>query len=375
MVPGIGTKVVFERNELDRLITALRERQYRVVGPTVGEGAILYEEMTSSADLPAGWTDSSQPATYRLNRARNGRVFGYTLAAQSWKRHLYPPRQRLFRAERAGRGFRLSGGGGDEAPMAFIGVRACEMAAMQVHDRVFTQDGFTEPGYVRRRQAAFVVAVECAHAGATCFCASTGTGPAVGPGYDILLNEILDAGRHVFVATAGSEKGGEILAGLSCRAPAAAELSAAAAQPASAAAEQQRRMSADAAGVLSRSAESPHWDNVAGRCLTCGNCTMVCPTCFCTSVEDVTDLSGDIAERWRNWDSCFTIDYSYIHGGSVRQSGASRYRQWITHKLASWQQQFGTSGCVGCGRCITWCPVGIDITAEVRALEDREQGR
>jgi Fe-S-cluster-containing hydrogenase component 2 len=116
--------------------------------------------------------------------------------------------------------------------------------------------------------------------------------------------------------------------------------------------------------------DHPRWDNVAQRCLTCANCTMVCPTCFCTTVEDVSDVTGSHAERWRKWDSCFSQNFSYIHGGSVRSSAKSRYRQWMTHKLASWIDQFGSSGCVGCGRCITWCPVGIDITEEVRAIRE-----
>jgi formate hydrogenlyase subunit 6/NADH:ubiquinone oxidoreductase subunit I len=129
----------------------------------------------------------------------------------------------------------------------------------------------------------------------------------------------------------------------------------------------------DTAGLrdlLYENFEHPRWDNVAARCLSCANCTMVCPTCFCTTVEDVSDISGNHAERWRRWDSCFTQSFSYIHGGSVRTSAKSRYRQWMTHKLASWTDQFGTSGCVGCGRCITWCPVGIDITEEVRAIRE-----
>ena len=122
-----------------------------------------------------------------------------------------------------------------------------------------------------------------------------------------------------------------------------------------------------------RNYEHPQWNNVTERCLNCANCTMVCPTCFCTTVEDVTDLTGEHAERWRKWDSCFTMDFSYIHGGSVRSSTQSRYRQWITHKLATWIDQFGTSGCVGCGRCITWCPVAIDITEEVGEIRKNEQ--
>jgi len=139
---------------------------------------------------------------------------------------------------------------------------------------------------------------------------------------------------------------------------------------------------ADAAGAMGRSMpayglhdlmtssyDAARWNDVAERCLTCGNCTMACPTCFCTTVEDMTDLSGDHAERWQSWDSCFELDFSYLHGGPVRSSPRSRYRQWLTHKLGTWHDQFGSSGCVGCGRCIVWCPVGIDLTEEVAALQ------
>jgi sulfhydrogenase subunit beta (sulfur reductase) len=94
----------------------------------------------------------------------------------------------------------------------------------------------------------------------------------------------------------------------------------------------------------------------------------VCPTCFCSTVEDVTDITGEHAERWQKQDSCFTMDFSFLHGGSVRASTRSQYRQWLTHKLATWIDQFDESGCTGCGRCITWCPVAIDLTEEVDAI-------
>ena len=129
----------------------------------------------------------------------------------------------------------------------------------------------------------------------------------------------------------------------------------------------------DIKGLLYRNYENPRWIEVANRCLTCGNCTLVCPTCFCNTIYEATDLAGKHAERWRKWDSCFNVDFSYIHGGSIRSSPMSRYRQWMTHKLATWIDQFGTSGCVGCGRCITWCPVGIDITEESRAIRESEK--
>ncbi len=166
-----------------------------------------------------------------------------------------------------------------------------------------------------------------------------------------------------------------MLSALPHRAATAAEVGAAEAVVARTAESMGREMRADDLhDLLMRNLSHPRWDDVAARCLSCANCTMVCPTCFCTSVEDSSDLTGTETSRSRRWDSCFTMDFSYIHGGSVRSSTKSRYRQWMTHKLATWVDQFGSSGCVGCGRCITWCPVGIDITEEVRAIRDSEPG-
>ncbi|MDR3440896.1 4Fe-4S dicluster domain-containing protein [Telmatospirillum sp.] len=368
-----GTKVVFGRPELDRLIALLRADGYRVIGPCIADGAVVYDEVTSTEDLPEGWRDDSQPGRYRLDATGDGELFGYGLGAQGWKRFLYPPRQMLFRAEKAGRGFRIQQRDDDGTPpLAFLGVRACELAAIGVFDRVFHQKGFEEPGYLRRRTDALVIAVECARAADSCFCVSMHTGPALPAGYDLRLNEVVDGTRHVFVAEAGSERGAALLDRLSVDVPPPALVAEAAGQAEAASRQQRRRMDPDVAGILARSLESNHWEEVAKRCLTCGNCTMVCPTCFCTTVEDVTDLSGNNAERWRTWDSCFTIDYSHIAGGALRQKASSRYRQWMTHKLSTWHQQFGVSGCVGCGRCITWCPVGIDITEEAAALAQAE---
>jgi Fe-S-cluster-containing hydrogenase component 2 len=136
-------------------------------------------------------------------------------------------------------------------------------------------------------------------------------------------------------------------------------------------AEAQIRRRLDTRGIrdlLLGNLEHERWDQVAGRCLSCANCTMVCPTCFCSSVQEVADLTGDTARREHVWGSCFNDEHPYMNSGAVRKSIKARYRQWLTHKLAGWIDQFGTSGCVGCGRCITWCPVGIDLTEEVAAI-------
>lgn len=241
---------------------------------------------------------------------------------------------------------------------------------MKVQDRVLSQDRFADPIYQSRRQAIFIAAVNCTESAPTCFCASLETGPRAQNGFDLLLTELTGTERHLFVVEPGTAAGAEVLRELHC--PEASEaLCREADDSVARAASQHRRI--DAAGIrdlLYDDFEHPHWDDIAARCLTCANCTMLCPTCFCTAVEDSSDVTGVRAERWRKWDSCFTQSFSYIHGGSVRMSAKSRYRQWLTHKFAYWIDQFGTSGCVGCGRCITWCPAGIDITAEVLAIRE-----
>jgi formate hydrogenlyase subunit 6/NADH:ubiquinone oxidoreductase subunit I len=341
------------------------------VGPALREGAITYAEIGSMADLPAGWTNEQDGGTYRLTRRKDEALFGYTVGPHSCKKFLFPPVTRLWQARRNGNGFQTLEEGQESPKYAFIGARSCDLHAIAVQDKVFLQGNYVDPVYRARRKGVFVVAVNCGQAGGTCFCVSMNTGPKATFGFDLALTEVLEGQRHYFVAEVGTELGAEVLQKVPHREATAAERAAAESTVARAAAQMGRTLdTTEIKELLYHNYEHPRWDDVAGRCLTCANCTMVCPTCFCTTVEDSTDLKGEHAERWRKLDSCFTMDFSYIHGGSIRASARSRYRQWMTHKLATWIDQFGTSGCVGCGRCITWCPVGIDITAEVRAIRE-----
>jgi sulfhydrogenase subunit beta (sulfur reductase) len=359
-----------ERSGLDELLAALRRRGFEPIGPTVRDGAIVYDAIAASDDLPAGWTDEQDGGSYRLRRRDDEALFGYAVGPQSWKRFLHPPELTLWRARRgAGGELEVSEEAADAPAYAFVGVRSCELHAIAIQDRVLMEGDYPDPFYRARREGTFIVAVNCTVAGGTCFCVSMETGPKAESGYDLALTEVIEDGRHYFLCEAGSERGGELLAELPRSEAGPAELAAAEAGVARAAADQGRAMeTAGLKELLYDNCEHPRWDEVSERCLTCGNCTMVCPTCFCTTVEDTSDLAGEEAERTRQWDSCFTMDFSYVHGGSVRSSPRSRYRQWMTHKLATWIDQFGTSGCVGCGRCITWCPVAIDITEEVAAI-------
>lgn len=343
---------------LDVLFAALRARGLEVIGPTLREEAIVLAPIDGPADLPAGWTDSQAPGTYRLVRRDDGALFGHTTPAGGWKRFLHPPDIRLFRAAVSSDGFTITDGPPPARPQAFLGVKACDLTAIARLDAVMRDDAI----YQARRAATLLIAVTCAEAGPMCFCASMGSGPEVAAPHDIVLTEILDGG-HRFLCEARSDAGAAVLADLALSPAGAADVAARTAQLAQAA-DQGRAMAPGTPERLGRFLEHPHWTAVAQRCLTCGNCTLACPTCFCATVEDASSLDGAEAERHRRWDSCFSLEFSYIHGGSVRESGAARYRQWMTHKLSSWFDQFGTSGCVGCGRCITWCPVGIDITEE-----------
>jgi sulfhydrogenase subunit beta (sulfur reductase) len=355
------------KGALHSLLDALVNRGYVVIGPTVDQGAIVYDRVASVDDLPRGWTDLQEPGKYRLVRREDDAFFGYVVGPHSWKRFLFPATATVATADRTEEGWTMSTPNDDGPKYAFLGVRACELAAMRVQDRTFLEGPYVDPIYAARRRQALIVAVNCTQAASTCFCTSMGTGPRCTGGFDLALTELPTG----FVVEVGSDLGEDVVAGLETEEVASDTLQIAEAVRQRAVDQITRKL--DTEGIrdlLLGNLEHPRWNEVASRCLSCTNCTMVCPTCFCSSVKDVTELTGNHVERQRQWDSCFNFDFSYMNGGVVRNQIRSRYRQWLTHKLASWIDQFGTSGCVGCGRCITWCPVGIDLTEEVAAIRE-----
>ena len=338
------------------------------MGPTVRDGAIVYDEITKVAELPAGWGDKQEPGHYRLQKRQDGALFGYALGPESWKRYLFPPVSVTWRAELSDGDVAITA---PAAPprYAFLGVRACELAAIAVQDRVLVHAAYPDRDYAARRENALFIALNCSTPAATCFCTSMGTGPRVEVGHDLALTELLDGPGHRFLVEVGTERGAALVEKLSTRNATQDDEKAADAVWSAAEKGVTKTMPTDGLqALLTRNLEHPRWDTVAARCLACTNCTMVCPTCFCVDFREAGGLSPQESEQHRTWASCFAIDHSYIHGGSMRTSARSRYRQWMVHKLATWHDQFGTSGCVGCGRCIAWCPVGIDITEEAEAI-------
>ena len=387
--PAIGSHVWLAKSGLQSLIDALTATGHRVFGPQVADGAVVLRELADAAQLPHGWLDEQDGGTYRLAYDPTAGTFDHVVGPHSLKNFLFPPRETIQRFDRVDGSWQELPVPHDDRPLAVIGVRGCDLAALAVQDAVFIRDDWCDPGYAARRRSLFIVAVNCRRAVATCFCHSMGTGPAVTAGFDLALTEFADR----FAVEIGTDAGREILAAVgkletltSCT---SAEVDMIRGVPRDLRDRMQDRTptagsprprSLDTDGIrdlLFANLEHPRWQQVADRCLSCTNCTLVCPTCFCHSVEEVADLSGDHVARDRRWASCFTLDHGRVHGGNARPTTASRYRQWLTHKLAGWIDQFGTSGCTGCGRCITWCPVGIDLTEEVaaiRAADTREAG-
>lgn len=375
----VGAWVSLEKPRLQELIDLLQQAGYRTVGPRVADAAIVYDELDSVSQLPLGILDDQDGGRYRLHDDATAGYFDHVVGPHSLKNYVFPPRETLQELVREGGSWQTKPPPDPGPPVAIIGVRSCDLHALQIQDRVFLEGPYVDPAYKARRERLFLVAVNCRRAAATCFCHSMHTGPAVHSGYDLALTELDDR----FAIEIGSEQGGRILSAANWTPSTHDDIARARELPRKLEREMHQRPATpanpdeprprtldttDIRDLLLGNLNHPRWHQVAERCLSCANCTLVCPTCFCSTVEEVADLTGDHVQRERTWASCFTTEHSHLSSGAVRNSTASRYRQWLTHKLASWIDQFGTSGCVGCGRCITWCPVGIDLTEEVAAI-------
>lgn len=373
----VGSFVSIDRAELQVIIETLKSEGYRTVGPRVADQAVVYQDLDSIDQLPIGVIEEQAEGKYRISATNRDEWFLFTNGPDSLKKYLFPPREILLESKRQNGQWTFQVARAEAKPVAVIGARACDLHAVEIQDRTFLHGQFVDEAYRRRRENLFIVAVNCSRAAPTCFCHSLKCGPGVTGAYDLVLTEL----DQQFVVVVGSLRGGATVASTRWRPCTLEDVERAKAITKELEEQMRNRTLDDNPRSVGRELEThelrellldnldhPHWQQVADRCLACGNCTLVCPTCFCAAIEEVSDLAADNVSRQRVWDSCFTAEHSYMNSGTVRKSIASRYRQWLTHKLATWQDQFGTIGCVGCGRCITWCPVGIDLTEEVSAL-------
>jgi len=383
----------------DRLKTS-----HRIISPTVEGNVIVFAEIADFHDIPAGYTEQQGRGTYRLFKnssqlsKTSSQIFSFSVGPDSFKRFISPPVREIFAFEKSKKGISIidsnkSGVTSNEKffsqqfsvsnsslvtrhsslPYLFIGMRACDIAALKLLDKVFLEGPVKDTDYDSLRKNSLIVGINCLHPGDNCFCSSMSTGPEIKNGFDIAVTEL----DNSFLLEIGTVRGREMLNDLPIDEVSDKDLSEKASKIENC--KKMIKKSIDVSELpwlIYRNLEHPRWNDVAGRCLACGNCTQVCPTCFCNSSYDYLQLSGISKKtpelsgaRIRTWDSCFSTNFARVHGGNFRPSRRARYRQWMSHKLSYWIDQFGSPGCVGCGRCITWCPVGIDITQELDALK------
>lgn len=359
--------------KINNLLSCLQEKGYSCLGPQVKNGAIVFDELQNADQLPWGIQDVQEPGKYRLQQTDLKEAFAWANGPQAIKPLLFKPKESLWQVERDDQGkLSFKEIKPEIKPIALIGARSCDLAGMAVQDKTFIQDKYQDQRYQKQRENLLIIAVNCGYSGGNCFCVSTNTGPKATSGFDLALTEVTDG----FVVEIGSKKGEDIINQLSYDKASNENNQQAQSNIDRASNMQTKKMpknnSRELRDILINNLDHDRWDDVASRCLSCGNCTLVCPTCFCHHETETPTLDGDASIHEREWDSCFTAGHSYIHNKVIRDDTKKRYKQWLTHKLGTWWDQFDTSGCIGCGRCITWCPVGIDITEEMAAIAEEK---
>lgn len=366
-------KRYFARQQLQQLIDSLIDHGYDCIGPQVRDGAIVFDQLNSVDQMPQGKHDRQAPGSYRLTQSSSSDYFAWANGPQAIKPLLFRPQETLWQANRNEQGeINFLPACESIKPIAILGARACDIAAMKLQDQHFLQQQYIDPYYRARREKMLLIAVNCGHPADTCFCHSTGDGPFIEPRDAAVVDIILTELEQGFLAQTNTDAGKSVMQSLSLQDSTATQQEETNQIKARASQQQRSLPSIDIVSGIMQHLDSPVWEEIASECLSCGNCTSVCPSCFCHSENDSVSLDEAEIKHSREWDSCFTAGHSYVHGISIRADTSQRYRQWLSHKFSSWHQQYGRSGCVGCGRCISWCPTGIDVTESIRRIVEAD---
>ncbi len=349
-----GSIYVGAFDELKTLFDQIKSRDYNIIGPKLENSAVRLKNLSDFAEIPYGFGDEQAPGRYRV--AENGGAFRN--GPDSPKMLLYPPELLLFTVKPD---LDIEYPSYEFKRTALFGIKPCDLAAIKIMDDV--QGTLGDQYYTRMREKLLLVVENCTEPGETCFCSTMGTGPFATRGFDISYTRLEE---DLVLFQPGSDLGVELLSELSLE-PASDEV-----------VDRFRAVMTEASKkaraefslenlpeILEIGVEAETYRKIAEKCLGCANCNMVCPTCFCFDIVDEPELDGS-AKRIRIWDGCHSYSYGQVAGGHFRKSLHARYRHWVLHKFVYWIRQFGAFGCVGCGRCITWCPAGIDIRQVIK---------
>jgi sulfhydrogenase subunit beta (sulfur reductase) len=359
---------VMGKDQLDVLFDKVQALGYEVIAPKIEEGVLRLGSLDSNKELAKNVLAVQSPGKYHTESS--DLMFSFTHGPDSPKWFLYPSKRKLWKMTTEDGSFELKEAGCESEKVAFFGIKPCDLASIEVFDRTLMKGEYVDEHYMNMRDKLAVIVANCIEPSGTCFCHSMGTGPKAKGGFDLSLTELSDG----FLVESGSKLGDEMLSGVDIRPAKQEDVNEADSKLKGA--EDKMGRTLDVTNLkekLYSNLESPAFREIAKRCLGCANCTNECPTCFCTMYQDVPSLDGKSSERSVAWDSCFTYQFAQVAGGHFRSELWARYRQWMVHKFAYWLDQFGVFGCIGCGRCITWCPVGIDVTESVREVQEVEQ--
>jgi formate hydrogenlyase subunit 6/NADH:ubiquinone oxidoreductase subunit I len=306
-------------------------------------------------DKPSLWSD------IRMN---------YTRTILPPKKLLLPPRETTFAFD-PNLGYRDLVAEASK-PMVLFGVHAYDIYGLNILDRVFSQSKYPDPYYVARRRATAIIGVDFEpddkHT------AGSMNADFVDQGFDLFLSDIGDA----YLVLVGTSRGDDmvVMSGCLMQAPTEADFD-----------EYKKRSKIrrdsykthldleDLPEILEMEYHSKVWDDMGARCLSCGSCSMVCPTCYCFDVNDEVDLGSRAGRRVRSWDSCLLKSHALVAGGeNFRGARPSRVKFRFYHKQRGFVAEYGRPSCVGCGRCVEVCPAKINIISVIETIRGERDG-
>jgi sulfhydrogenase subunit beta (sulfur reductase) len=340
---SMNAKVIKKEDIADFLDTLLKD--YEVFAPVKRDRLVVFDQIHSGREA----------------------FLTFTATVMSPKEILLPQSETLFTYSSTDSAADLEVPSGREKPRLIFGIHPCDVKSLVFLDRIFNEEEYKDVYYLERRKGMVVVSMGCIKPRLTCFCTSVGGGPFSTEGSDLQLVDIGDE----YVVQVLSDKGEKLLGKARLEDAGEDKVSLMRRVAEDAEASMAPKLNIDGLKEkLDKMFDDPIWDVLTEKCLSCGVCTYLCPTCYCFDIVDEARVSG--GERIRLWDSCqfplFTLQAS---GENPRPTSKERYRQRIMHKFSYLIDNCGRIGCVGCGRCVTECPVNLDIRQIITAISNR----